>query len=70
MRTRKRFVSERPANTLCGAQAGEQISLWLAGKQIGKVREAIPDRGQRGQPVVLAAQMRARSKSQFSALSP
>src|SRR5260370_3911137 len=58
----KAIVSERPANALCGAQGSKQVRLRLAGKQIGEVRKAIPDRRQRGEAVVLAAQMRARAR--------
>jgi hypothetical protein len=58
----KAIISERPANVLGGAQPLEQIRFGLAGKQIGEVRKTILDRCQRGQSVILAAQMRARAR--------
>jgi hypothetical protein len=54
----KAIIAERPADTLGGAQAIEHIRLRLDGKQIGEAGEAVPDRRQRGEPVVPAAQMR------------
>ena len=58
----KAIVSERSANALRGAQAGEQIWLPLAGKQIGEAGEAVADGFQRGDAVVLVAQMRPRAR--------
>jgi RHS repeat-associated protein len=58
----KAIVSERPTDALGGAQASEKVRLRLAGDQIGETGEAIPDRGQRGDPVVLATQMRTRAR--------
>ena len=58
----KAVVSERPTDALRGAQGSEQISLRFACKQIGEIWKAIPDRRQRGDAVVLAAQMRTRRR--------
>ena len=52
-RTTKRS-SERAANALRGTQASEQIRLLFVAEQVGEVWEAIPDRLQRGDAIVLA----------------
>src|ERR1700754_931669 len=54
----KAIVSERPADALRGAQPGEQIGFGLAGQEVGKIGKTLPNRRQRGDAVVLAAQMR------------
>lgn len=51
------------ADALGGAQAVEQIELRRAGQQFGEVGEALPDGSQRGDAVVVAAQMRGCSTS-------
>jgi hypothetical protein len=58
----KAIVAKRPADTLGGAQRCEQVRLRRTREQIGKIGETILDRRQLGEPVVLAAQMRARAR--------
>ncbi len=62
IRARKPSLPSRPADALSGAQARERFGVRLGGEEIGKPRKAVADRRERGESVILAAQMRARAR--------
>src|SRR5687767_9570015 len=58
----KAIAAERQANALRGAQTGEKTRLLRARQQIGETGETVANGLQRSDPVVLVAQMRARTR--------